>query len=141
MARAYCEIPLGGEKAAGRVALVDIDDYELVMQYSWSILIKPRAFRARTNIRVRPGYGGQKSLFMHSLISGLPFVDHKNHDGLDNRRQNLRASDVVLNGGNRRANLRGSSKYKGVSWYKPLNKWRAYANINKHKVTIGYFEN
>lgn len=145
MARAYVEIPLGGKKAAGRAALIDIDDYELVSQHHWHVfeVIRPGRVHgpyARTNVRIRPGYGGQKGVRMHHLITGLPFVDHRNHNGLDNRRQNLRDSDEVLNGGNRRRNQRGSSQYKGVSWYKPSSKWRAYANINKHKVTIGYFD-
>ena len=30
-------VPLGGAKAAGRVALVDNEDYELVSQYRWHI--------------------------------------------------------------------------------------------------------
>jgi hypothetical protein len=140
MASAYVEIPLSGQKAAGRVALVDIDDYELVRQYSWNILDKGRRLYVRTNVRVLPGYGGQKTLMMHRLVSNLPFVDHFNHNGLDNRRSNLRESNAVLNGGNRRRNQRGSSQYKGVSWYKPMDKWRAYANVNRRKVTIGYFD-
>lgn len=139
MAQAYVEIPLGGQKAAGRVALVDIDDYELVIRYSWNVLDKGRRIYARTNVRVRPGYGGQKTLMLHHLVSGLSYVDHHNHNGLDNRHQNLRASNDFLNSGNRRRNQRGSSQYKGVSWYKSTGKWRAYANVNKHKVTIGYF--
>lgn len=39
MAQAYVEIPLGGKKAAGRVALVDLDDYELVVRYRWFVYI------------------------------------------------------------------------------------------------------
>jgi len=46
------EIPLYGDKAAGRVALVDDADCELVMQYRWRVLAHgqkhlPRFLHAR----------------------------------------------------------------------------------------------
>lgn len=139
MAQAYVEIPLGGQKAAGRVALIDIDDYELVRQHNWHVLVKPNRLYVQTNIRVRPGYGGQRTLKIHKLITGFTLTDHKDHDGLNNRRANLRDSTYRNNAGNRRRNLRGSSRFKGVSWYKNSSRWRAYAQVDGRKVTLGYF--
>ena len=36
---------------------------------------------------------------------------------------------------------KGSSKYKGVSWYSSRNKWYSYIHFNYEKIHIGYFEN
>jgi hypothetical protein len=33
----------------------------------------------------------------------------------------------------------GSSKYKGVSWYKPHDKWRASILVNGKAKHLGYF--
>lgn len=42
---------------------------------------------------------------------------------------------------NRRKNKQGSSKYKGVYFYKPLNKWNAQIEINSKKIHLGYYQN
>lgn len=40
-------VPLYGKKAAGRVALVDDANYDLVMRYRWNVWeVKPRGPRA-----------------------------------------------------------------------------------------------
>jgi hypothetical protein len=118
MASAYVEIPLSGKRAGGRVALVDADDYELVSQYRWNVHEKKRngvVYRvsARTNIRVRPGYGGQATLFMHTLISGYKETDHRNRNALDNRRDNLRDGSGGKNARNRGSHRGATSQYLG----------------------------
>jgi hypothetical protein len=34
-----------------------------------------------------------------------------------------------------------SSQYKGVSWSKEMNKWKAYISIENKQVILGYFTN
>ena len=36
-------------------------------------------------------------------------------------------------------NARGSSKYRGVSWYKPHDKWRGSIVVNGKSKHLGYF--
>jgi hypothetical protein len=67
-------------------------------------------------------------------------VDHWNHDGLDNRRENLRVCTKAQNNHNCRKHRwhngeYTSSKYKGVCWNKTEKKWMAYI----HRKTLGYF--
>ena len=52
---------------------------------------------------------------MHKLITGWDETDHINHDGLDNRRANLRPATSSQNKGNQRPRISGTSPYKGVS--------------------------
>lgn len=66
-------------------------------------------------------------------------VDHINGNGLDNRRVNLRLATSLQNQGNSRKRRNASSYYKGVSWYKPLKKWRAQIKVDKHVIHLGYF--
>lgn len=69
---------------------------------------------------------------MHRIMTGWPITDHIDHDGLNNRRSNLRAATRVQNAGNRLPSAGGSSIYKGVYWRKEGSKWSA---------AIGYTEN
>jgi hypothetical protein len=68
-------------------------------------------------------------------------VDHKDHNLLNNQKSNLRVCTIKQNTQNvipRKG--KKSSKYKGVSWFKRDNCWRAYIGSNgKHK-HIGYFK-
>jgi len=140
------EVPLHGKKAAGRVALVDDADYELVMQYRWRVheaipgpgrrLDGPYAV---TNL---PRVNGKKpALRMHVLITGIRTgIDHENHNGLDNQRHNLRRATRAENGQNRLPNLGHTSQYRGVCWYRLGGKWQARIKVDGRERHLGYFE-
>ncbi len=78
------------------VAVVDIEDYEFLVSYgNWS-----RLRGGRVN------YAVSKGKFMHRLIMNPPDnmeVHHINHDGLDNRKQNLQICSHSENQKNRRS--------------------------------------
>lgn len=66
---------------------------------------------------------------MHRIITECPSdmqVDHINHDGLDNRRENLRIVNRSQNYMNTRLRGDNSSGIKGVCWDKRDRKWIAY---------------
>ena len=68
-------------------------------------------------------------------------IDHVNINPLDNRIENLRVVNNSQNTRNQHKRKNCSSKYKGVSWDKHLNKWKAEIRINgKHKY-LGLFTN
>lgn len=134
-------VSLSGKKAAGRVALVDDEDYDLVMQHRWSLVESHGNVYAITNVR-RDG-GGYRSVLMHKLITGWPRADHKNHDGLDNQRSNLRIVTVGQNNSNRKVSGRGSSRYKGVCWRKGRRgggKWGAAIRADNKRFYLGVFD-
>ena len=122
-------VPLYGAKAAGRVALVDDGDYGLVAPYSWCIIQKTRSGRViwgpYATAYLRCG-GLASSIRMHKLITGWAKTDHKDHDGLNNQRGNLRPAGELnqLNLRNVRARTGCTSAFKGVS--QRGNRWRAY---------------
>lgn len=101
-----------------RVA-VDNDDFEKVAKYKWycSSYNKGGCKYAVANIKVG---GKTKTTYMHRLIMDAPKgmqVDHINHNGLDNRRSNLRLCTREQNQWNSRGmSNRKYSKYKGVSY-------------------------
>lgn len=87
----------------------------------------------------------QCRIHMHRLILGLDsrdtrLCDHKNGNGLDNRRANLRIATTSQNLANRGKTRRNTSGYKGVMWFKRKRKWYARIRVSGKSVHLGYFD-
>lgn len=120
-----------------KVAVVDDKDYGLLLSYKW------RLGRSGANWYARASQNYQE-LKMHRMILGLRLhdgiqVDHINHDGLDNRRCNLRTCCASENQMNQRAQRKKTSIYKGVFWDKNSKKWRAQIVCRGNQEYIGLF--
>lgn len=125
----------------GQVALVDDQDFEYLNQWKWYANWHQctHSFRAERNSSRKNGK--HKTIRMHRVIMDAQpgqQVDHRNHDTLDNRRENLRFCTYSENQQNQRPRM-GSSKYKGVWWYKSSRKWQTQISLNGHRHHIGYF--
>ena len=133
-------VPLHGRIAAGRVALVDDEDYELVMQYRWNVFEETRngLLHGPYAITSRTVAGKPRNMRMHQLLTDWPRTDHINHDGLDNQRHNLRPATGAQNQWNARSGS-GTSKYKGVNWDRRYGKWRAVIRPAGRQQHLGYF--
>ncbi len=126
-----CKIPL----TQGYFALVDADDYEKLSQYKWHVNRKGDMLYA---CRSEKG----KKIKMHRQILNAPpgmHCDHINHNGLDNRKANLRLCTPQQNACNRRP-LERTSKYKGVHWDSLSRKWRAEIKHNGRTIHIGFYD-
>jgi len=66
-------------------------------------------------------------------------TDHINHNGLDNRKSNLRVCTDAENGRNKQRQKGGTSIYKGVCWHKAKKKWVAQIKFEGKNMHIGYF--
>ena len=137
------EIPLRRrEGSLAAVALIDVADYEFLMQWTW---------RLSDGYARRSGWqdGKYRKIYMHRQLLGLEpgdrrQGDHKNRDRLDNRRENLRIAERAEkdNGQNCPSQAGSTSQYRGVSWHKRDQKWRAYAKGSHGGRTrhLGYFD-
>lgn len=118
-------------------ALVDADRFEELNAFVWSV-------SGRDGKHVARGREG-KTLWLHHAVLGIPtsvHVDHKDGNGLDNRKSNLRVADNSLNHANigkmkrRRA---ATSKYKGVHWRKDRSRWSAELKIRDRSIKLGCY--
>ena len=126
----------------GYVALVDDEDYERVMQYRWHVQARKRTKYAWRSV-CKPD-GRWTSLMLHRFILNLPSgmvpqVDHKDRNGLNCQKENLRIATGSENNANQRKRPNLSSRYKGVAWYKQTNKWMAHFTVNRKKHHLGYY--
>ncbi len=127
----------------GLRAIVSPEDYDRLSACKWHAARHQRVFYAQTGTG-RKGVRKRCLVMMHRAVMGVEderVVDHQNHNGLDNRRTNLRIATWTENCWNKRkANFNSSSKYKGVMWDKRRGKWQAQIGHNGKKIFIGYFD-
>lgn len=131
------EIPLANGKS---FAIIDDEDFELVSKYRWTRLPVNNGNKEYVQTSTIP------RITLHRLLMGFPdkplVVDHINHNGLDNRRCNLRVVTKKNNQGNRRSARNSSSKFLGVSKNKITGKFTAQIGIgNKKTRCLGRFDN
>lgn len=136
--QSYRLIPL----TQGQNAIVDAEDFEWLMQWNWHAYWCPtsKTFYAGRNEKKARGY---KPMPMHRQILNSAKgeeVDHRNFNGLDNRRENIRRCNRNGNAHNKRVCSVNTSGYKGVSLYKPLGKWVSVIRSNGKRMHLGYFE-
>lgn len=121
----------------GEKCLVDEDMCASLSRWKWHV--------GATGLVCRIGWelGKRKRFFIHSTILPPPpglFVDHINRNSLDNRRINLRFATRQQNNWNRKKPKNGTSRFKGVSWYKNRKLWVAKIKEDGNQKTLGYFK-
>jgi hypothetical protein len=128
------ELSKRGTKYKGKYfAHIDDSDYSLISQFNWSVSIQGAIAYATTTIN-------GKTVSMHKmLMGGIPNmqIDHKDGNGLNNIKDNLRFASKAEN----QYNSYNSTKTKGVSYSKTKRLWRAYINKNRKQIFIGYYKN
>lgn len=132
-------IELRGKHGKGFFAIVDDEDYEWLSQYKWyGKKSKNGKLYACTPIR-------STIVCMHSMILSVPkglTGDHKNNNGLDNTRDNLRIATVSQNNANKKPSDSKSktSTYKGVyKRNKTAATWTVKLTVDAKRIYIGSF--
>jgi hypothetical protein len=108
-------------------AIIDKEDAPAVLGHKWTL--SGRCYAARCSAGI--------TTYMHRLISGAApgqYVDHINHNTLDNRRHNLRLCTCSQN----HANRRPTRRFKGVS--RVSAGWGAWLQVDKHNRKLGVFD-
>lgn len=96
----------------GFETLVDESDYEWLSQWAWQVSFSKDTFRKTIKyyacrfetIKFKTRPSKRRKIYMHRFIMGEPprkVVDHKNSDGLDNQRHNLKIATYYQNAQNR----------------------------------------
>jgi hypothetical protein len=114
----------------GKVALVDDFDYERVNQYQWhAVNPKNDTWYAKSVVK-------GKLMLMHTFILGNRGYDHKDFDGLNNQRLNLRKATQQEQSRHRRV-FKGR-KYKGTQQIR--DRWFARIIVNHRTIGLGGYE-
>lgn len=133
-------IPLTGKRGKGKFAIVDDDYFDHLMQWKWYYDHKTNHACRGTTIK-----GVDLTVRMHREIMGLPrngrnpLVDHRDGNGLNNQKENLRVTNQSRNCQNRRWRSPRSEThpFKGVE--KTGRKFRARIKYDGKNRIIGAF--
>lgn len=121
----------------GFVVLYDDEDEPIIRRSNWT----PKRVKKANQVYVCRGAPPQR--FLHRIIMGCQddptvIVDHINHNGLDNRKANLRVCTKKQNLANRTSSKNSTSKYLGVSMHR--KRWKAQISVNGRTRWLGTFK-
>jgi hypothetical protein len=131
-------IPVG----QGRYAIVDADDYHRLAKYKWRLCTNGHTFYAYRYSSTRAGKKRQR-VWMHNQIIAIPeglVCDHINHNGLNNRKANVRPATASQNNCNTRRKVKTTSRYRGVTRDARSNRYRARIEFNGRNIHLGTFD-
>lgn len=133
------KIPLSktGKYKGQYFALVDDEDYERLVKYSWNV-VGAKQSHLYAEHRLPDG----KNIRLHRLIMNNPkgfIVDHINMNGLDNRRSNLRVCNKSENMRNRNKTRANKSGFKGVYWDTDTKSWKAQIKVGDKNYNLGRY--
>ena len=121
-------IPLG---KSNKFAIIDDEDFEKVNYLKWYLC-------GRRYAHCYPGW-----ILLHRYILNVTdrniHVDHKDDNGLNCQKENLRLCSNQQNTSNKRNLVPHTSQYKGVSWEKRVQKWRVTLTNHYKQIHIGTF--
>ena len=124
-------------------AIVDPDDFWRLSGHKWCALKNQLTFYA-----IRWIYQGKnikrKTVWMHREIAKAGeehFCDHVNHNGLGNRKANLRLASRCQNAWNEQKPRNNSrSRYKGVAFNSCQKKWYVRIQVSGIGKYLGSFD-
>ena len=126
--------------------MVDDEDFEWLNQWKWRLetyILKSRIiyYAIRSSPRVN---GKWHKIWMHREILGIKDSlqgDHKDDNGLNNQRFNLRKATIAQNAQNRVKQKKCSSRFKGVYWNRQHQKWVSHIQSKNCYQYLGVFSN
>lgn len=127
----------------GKFAFVDDEDYERLVYWKWFAYQAPTGqWYARRNATSKDGK--RCIVHMHRCVLGAhefdPDVDHRDGDGLNNQKVNLRYTTRSGNAANISVRSDSKSGLKGVYWSKKANRWAAQITTNGKQIWLGYHD-
>lgn len=126
----------------GYEAIIDAADVPLVCSRNWWALeARHKGSPDIRTVYAQARFGGL-NVYLHRVLIGLDSplqIDHRNGDGLDCRRANLREATPSENARNSRTPTRNRSGVKGVWWDVARSKWGAGITKNGVAHKLGRF--
>lgn len=126
----------------GKWAFIDTEDIPKVAHIHWHIH-EGKKFTTTYCRGSKWENGKAVGVMLHRIITGAnpgQLVDHINHNGLDNRKCNLRICTAQENNRSVVKRKKGTSIFKGVYYDKRRHDYKATITVNKKTITIGYYK-
>lgn len=130
------EIPL----SKNYTALIDDEDYKKVARHKWTVQMYKRTDGSLLVYAIRRS---PPRMRMHRFILGLSDpkiqIDHRDRNGLNNQKHNLRIATASQNQYNTTVRSDNISGFKGVYWNRERKRWAARIRYERKRIFLGYF--
>jgi hypothetical protein len=133
----------------GHIVILNKSDFSKVCNHTWYALKNRNTYYAvrkvSLGISTLTGKQIRQMLYMHRVIMDTPpnkITDHRDGNGLNNTRYNLRVCTVSQNNQNRKKqNKPALSQYKGVTYNKKDSRWIAQIWFDHNNNFLGGYAN
>ena len=118
-------------------ALVDNEDYDELAVHKWTAHEKHGTIYAERRVVVGTK---QRIIHMHRVVMGVAggvIYDHRNGNGTDNQKHNLRRCSHKENMRNQKLNITNKTGMKGVSWKKNQGRFVAQITVDGKNFNLG----
>lgn len=129
--------------SGGQAVMVDDEDFDRLNEKRWYAIKGKHTCYAAASCG---GYSENKRgirILMHRIILNTPngmYTDHKDGNGLNNQRSNLRVATRSQNNAHHvRASAKKASKFFGVSLQRKTGKWEVKIQVNKRREWLGTY--
>ena len=132
------KVKLSGKYGFGKFTTIDDADADILKKMGVRLYLDKAG---KNRLYVRFTYK-KKKYYLHRFLMNPEkgkFVDHINHNTLDNTRANLRICTHSQSIKKAKPVKNSSSKYKGVRWVGSRNKYRAEICFENKRFDLGYF--
>lgn len=126
----------------GKIAFVDDEDFVRLSWFQWfAYQSESGIWYARRNTDLGEP---RKTVLMHRAVFGIteldPDIDHRDGDGLNNQKVNLRLATRSGNAANIKVRKDSQSGLKGVYWAPRHKKYSAQITTGGKQIWLGYFK-
>lgn len=119
--------------------IIDVEDIEKIQKYKWYINVPQNA----KTFYVASNKIGKLHRFIMNVTDPSDIIDHINHNGLDNRKNNLRIVNTSINKKNGTLFKNNTSGYKGISIEKKSIKayWMENGRLKAKRFSTKKYDN
>ncbi len=120
---------------SGRFAIISEVDEALVTAHPWGY---SRGYAVRRPRVIEKAQGAPRDISMHrAILVTKSDIDHKNGNGTDNRRSNIRPCNDAQNQQNRVRLPKNTSGFRGATWHKQSQRWQAGIKVRGRSIHLG----
>lgn len=125
----------------GKVAFIDDEDFEYIMQWKWTAYKGRNTYYAKRNMNNKgDNIGFQMHRSLMRVYDRSILIDHIDGNGLNNQKANLRICNYSQNGANK-LKRKGSNgtKFIGITFRKDTKKWAAQVMKDYKHISLGCY--
>jgi hypothetical protein len=128
----------------GKSAMIDDDDADMVSRFKWCIHKNKTCYTEYATASVPQSGKRNRKIYLHSLIMRFPKnrIDHRDGNGLDCRKHNLREATCSQNAMNQRFRKNNTTGFRGVVFIRDGRKkpYRVMIRVNRKHIFVGSCE-